>query len=257
MPSVFVVIGCPIHNRAWLLPEYLEHIENLRIPIDVQAGFLFLLDNCDSETEHIIKECGVWLSKYRPQHRCVITSRGSTEHNYNRGTTQDLHKTWSHMAEVRNQWLDDALAHFSGYTHLFSVDSDIMVRESTLERLLKHKQPLVSALVDNSSGMGIFHNVMVEAGGVFRHVGGVELRNNAGLYACGLTGACVLIERRVINSGVNYSKGASGEDEGFCVAAKKKGFIPRCDTDHFVPHLMSKQMLSKYLEKHKAKMALI
>lgn len=124
-----IVVGCPIRNRAWIFPEWLEHV---RIAFDV-AGvtptwvFNIGLNRAGQDdgtqrmaTELFREENGMWTETYEPDHPVE--------------RTQWTGERYHHMVVYRNQLLSLVQAMTPDY--FFSVDSDILLHPGALAVLL-------------------------------------------------------------------------------------------------------------------------
>jgi hypothetical protein len=168
--------------------------------------------------------------------------------NYEDQRTHD--RFFSYFAEIRNKWLtlldDDD-------THIFSVDSDILLPSNSLRRLLNWDLDIVSGLIYNGpdeSGNDSF-NFMSKTSDQFpngdyayihRHPAFLESRAKweqdpkTRLYKMthpaevAMSGAIILIKRDVIDAGVHYGYKPQGEDIFFSEEAIKRGFKIHCDS---------------------------
>ena len=48
-----VMIGCPVRNRAWILPDYLQHLRALKYPQE-QIEYCFVINDSFDETRAIL-----------------------------------------------------------------------------------------------------------------------------------------------------------------------------------------------------------
>lgn len=127
-----------------------------------------------------------------------------------------------------------------------SVCTDLVLTPETLEVLLKADKDIVSELFwtkgwcnawmcDQSAGMKAEWS-------------------EAGLYEVGMTGACILIKRNVLEAGVNYSpipniRYLYGEDRFFCIRAACHGFSIWADS-HCPPyHLYTQTEYAEYIKR--------
>lgn len=49
------MIGCPVRNRAWILPQYLQHLTALVYPPD-QVEYCFVINDSQDKTEALLQE---------------------------------------------------------------------------------------------------------------------------------------------------------------------------------------------------------
>ena len=154
----------------------------------------------------------------------------------------------------------DALLRDKEATHIFFVDSDMVIPKDALARLFKQEKDIVSGLY--------FHRNPPHKPHLYRIVG--ELLEaiddyGSGLVECDAVGAgCLLIKRGVFESltgKVNVAEGVSqffvttptvGEDIFFCELAKENGFKVHCDTSVKCGHIELSVIGEKDFFKNKA-----
>lgn len=222
-----VMIGCPVRDRAWILPRYLRCLLNLAYP-QTQLEYAFIINNCLDNTPDVLED---FAQKQTSPVRLVYDN-SQTRSGCTRG-----YYSFSRLAELRNQLLAQLLD--SECDYLFSLDSDILVSPSTLSSLLENQCDIVSALVYNGliNGRQPVYNILERIGAdQFVHI--TNFCRNA-LLRVDCTGAAYLIRRKVIaGHGVRYSSRYGAEDIGFCMDAHRKGLKIFCDTRLECCHVM-------------------
>jgi hypothetical protein len=226
MAAPRVLIGCPVRNRAWILPAYLKALEALDHPED-QLQFAFILNDCTDASAEILRG-------FAQQHDVRLRELNCGDDQWQRG-----YYSYTKLARLRNRLLEELLATDAHY--LFSVDSDVLVPPHALRRLIQHHKPIVAARVPNDGhlrrrkqGQCNFLRDSPEHG---RAVHVTDFPPDA-LIPVDITGAAVLINREVIEAGCRYHAGATGEDEGFCRHAKQLGYSIWVDTGIICRHCM-------------------
>lgn len=219
-----VMIGCPVRNRAWILPHFLQNLTALVYPPE-QIEYCFVINDCTDETELILQE---FAHRFPAR---LLYDNSSRPGGWQRGSYQ-----FSRLAELRNRLLEEFL--HSNCTYLFSVDSDIMVPPATLQQLMQVDKDIVSALVCNGKEIGDdqFYNVFKQVGERL-----IPIRDfpRHGIFPVDCTGAAYLIKRQVISAGVRYNSHWGAEDIGFCKEAKQHGFAIFCHGAIECEHIMS------------------
>lgn len=218
-----IFAGCPIQNREKYVEGYLEAFENQTYPLkDIHMCFL-VNDSIDGTLNKLIK--------YKEDHNfgkftiIDLTGFGYTDKPGNRAINE-----YKQIARIRNIWLD----RLNTETHIFSVDSDIIIPKNTLERLIAHKLDICSLLINNSLQDGEAYNfINYNKRGLL-----VQRIRKPGVNPVFLTGAAYLINARVIRAGVRYGGHRRGEDFYFCDMAHNLGFEVYCDMDLEGQHLM-------------------
>jgi glycosyltransferase involved in cell wall biosynthesis len=70
------MIGCPVRNRAWILPAYLQSLEALDYPRE-RIIYCFIVNDCEDSTPDIL---GNFAHKYPGQVYLVENNGGNTPH---------------------------------------------------------------------------------------------------------------------------------------------------------------------------------
>lgn len=198
MANVF--IGAPVRNRAWIMERHLQSLKQQT----VNKHFFYILNDSEDQTEQILND-----------HQISYM-------------THNLGKTFGHLrgqyayhnlALLRNILVDEFLK--SDCDYLFSIDTDIIIPEHSLEQLIENDKDICAMLIRNHPRIKA-HNAMI--GG--KHVP----EFSEGVIPVDLTGAVYLIKREVIEAGVRYSSHPIGEDAPFCEHAQQLGYELYVDT---------------------------
>lgn len=222
-----ILIGCPIRDRAWILPRYLKSLAALSPEFDISYGFI--VNDCSDRTPEMLRR----FQAENPGQVMIIEHNLSSRHSSLRGGYA-VHN----LVILRNLLISLFLS--GKWDYLFSVDSDILVEPDTLRVLLDANLPVVSALIENGQhlGGGSFSNICALQGRSFRPMG---IPEEEGLIPVDLTGAVILIKRSVLaEKGVRYHYHRQGEDAGFCLDARQKGIPIYCHTGVRPQHIMLK-----------------
>lgn len=218
------MIGCPVRNRAWILPQYLQYLATLIYPPE-QIEYCFVINDSQDETEAILQE----FARRFPVR--LLYDNSSRPGGWQRGFYQ-----FSRLAELRNRLLNEFLQ--SDCEYLFSVDSDILVPPNCLQQLLQADKDVVAALVCNGAEIGDdqFYNVFTLTDD---HLQPIRNFPRDRLFPVDCTGAAYLIKRRVIGAGVRYNSSWGPEDIGFCRQVKEYGFSIYCHGAIECVHVMN------------------
>lgn len=221
------MIGCPVRNRAWILPRYLEALVLLEHPVQARE-YCFVVNDCYDDTEQVLTDFA--SSQMAPVTIVIDNQHQSADHH--RG-----HYNFKRLAHLRNLLLKAFLA--SSCDYLFSVDSDILVPPHALTVLLKDGVDIVSALVDNGQTIGrdhIYNVLHRNRNGQLVHMQEIPYQT---LFQVTVTGAACLIKRRVIETfSIRYRSQYGAEDIGFCDAAQSSGIGIFCDSRIHCRHIM-------------------
>lgn len=221
-----VMIGCPVRDRAWVLPRYLDCLEKLNTNT-FQPQYCFIINDCSDHSPRILAE----FARRQPGIVRLIEKNHDSPGSHRRGQYN-----LSRLAELRNLLLKAFLE--SDCDYLFSLDSDILIPSASLTQLLRHDCDIVSALVCNGHEIGDpgIYNILEQGiDGSYRHVRDFPRDR---VFPVDCTGAAYLIKKAVIAAGIRYSSQRGGEDIAFCEAARSRGFNIFCDGRVECLHLM-------------------
>lgn len=224
-----ILIAAPVHQKLHIFKEYLESLNNLLVPADCEVDRFFILHNCED-----------LLS---------LIEGNSLYSIYN---TDPVYKT----DEVTHHWTDDAVSHVAGmkncileyardqdYDYVFLVDTDLILHPMTLIRLMQANKDIIAEVFWTSWGPDEpeMPNAWDFNAYQFLHDRRLEEWKTPGIYAVGMTGACTLIKKKVIQAGVNFSRVYNinfwGEDRHFCIRAAAQDFGIWLDTHYPCVHL--------------------
>jgi len=224
-----VMIGCPVRNRAWILPYYLQSLKNLHKK-DIELSYCFIINDCTDSSPQILAE----FARIEPGRVRLINKDHSIPGGFRRGEYN-----LKRLAELRNILLQAFLESDNDY--LFSVDSDILVPQDALIQLIEDDCDIVSALVCNGHEIGdpgIFNILRQKYDGSYVHIRDFPRDK---IFPVDCTGAAYLIKRKVVEAGVCYSSRWGGEDIAFCKAAQALGFNIYCDGRVECQHCMQEK----------------
>lgn len=189
-----IVAGGPIRNRAWCVRDHVLAIDAAAHEADEDLRYCYVLgDSTDDTHEALLAALRETRRKYylvnRPDPAGVGHSRDSS-------ARYDLHN----LARARQQWVD--IAKLNEPTHLWSVDSDVIVHPSSLSQLLAANCHMSGARVRLSEHNPDVYNCMMFWGHdaqPYRY----GSRHEAGLadwlypVPCYWVGACILYRTEV------------------------------------------------------------
>ncbi len=245
-----ITIACPVRNREWVLPYYLDHITKLTYPSN-KIFLLFILNNSTDSSQIILENFK--KTNFHKYNSIKIKTLNFKEQPDDCRTLNRL-ENYSFLAELRNY-----ITSLVNTDYLFSVDSDILITNvDVIERLLSHKKNIVSGLICNGFiqypekpfnrfNTGRFNK---EYKSLTLNIIKNMLKNNEILYESDLTGAICLISKEVYkNPNIKYGYTSFGEDLFWCKCANNQGYKLYTDITLYQQHIMSEEILKKYLDK--------
>ncbi len=223
-----VMIGCPVRNRAWILPEYLRSLEGIYYPRD-KIQYCFIINDCQDETQDILEK----FARNHPKAVRLLIDDAKTR-GYKRGEY-----SFQRLACLRNLLLHEFM--HSDCDYLFSVDSDVLLPPKALIQLINSNCDIISCLVCNGheiADRSLYNVLHKNERGHYCHMRSIPRDR---IFKVDCTGAAYLIKRKVISEhGIRYSNLYGAEDIGFCEDAASHGLDIYCDGRMECTHVMSK-----------------
>ena len=215
MKKPLVMVGCPIYNRAWILPKWLDALALQTNAADIALAFCHTEGN--DGTERIIA-----AEKLRDRFRYVDVYsfkggvEGGKEHNW---TDLDRLNT---IAAKRNRLLD--MARHSEAEFYLSLDSDVLVPEGGLQALLDTIQTAPAHAV--CPKVWIWDAFFVAA--KYDKSGKVAFlpRKITGVHPVDIvtSGACLMKKEVFMNPSVQYGVAVLGADYAFAPGSEVNGW---------------------------------
>jgi hypothetical protein len=222
-----ILIGAPVRTSERIFEHYVKALRPLG------ADLFFFLHNSPN------------LAKYlnEGEYEHIQTPSEHVPHVWNPRLLMEV-------STMKNRLLKKALD--GGYDYFFLVDSDTILHPDTLKHLLALKRDIVAEVcwtkwkpqeeLKPNAWMYDFY----EFGGT-----PIESFKKSGLYEVGGVGGVVLISRKVIAAGVNYTpipnlSTSLWEDRAFCVRAAVHGFKIHLDTQFPANHLYREEDVIQY-----------
>ncbi len=223
-----VLIAAPLRQKPEIFEEYQKGLDSLIIPEDVLVDRFFVVNDCDEVIPYI-----------RNAEYIVNDSENVTVYHDHLWTHDLVNK----MGEMRNQTIQKALE--GGYDYLLSVDTDLVLEPHTLQVLMDAGKDIVAGLFWTNGWSNAW---------MYDQAAGYDPKwAEPGLYQIGGSGALILISRKVMEAGVNYSnipclrKAVFGEDRHFCIRAMCHGFDIWADSHCLPVHLYTERAYRAYM----------
>lgn len=239
-----ILIGCPVHKRDWVLPDWLKCIEQQNYPLD-KIGFIFELSEDDEETEQILYD-------WHESHPQIAVFDGVIRTDLKHSAHQDGQRHWniekySVMVELRNSLLERASCYdFDCY---FSLDSDILLEDpETLSFLSEatNYYDVISPLSYMTPYDTNYPSVMWWQGEpgyeAYRDPSRVKLGS---FFQADIVMAAKMMSKPVYRT-TRYILHRQGEDLGFARMLHKRNFRSYCASNIYAFHAMHKHTLEEY-----------
>lgn len=223
-----ILIAAPVRQNETTFRLYLQSLKALDTTgHDVQWQFIL------HDSPHLEK----FLSK--DQFKCFRDDSQYVKNNVSHYWNDECLRS---VTTMKNDLF--YFCHYGGFDAIFLVDSDLLLHPKTLQQLVSVEKPIVSNVFWTrwQPGEPEMPNAWMADHYGFDSYDRIALWRRPGLYQVGMTGACTLIRREVIERGVNFSpihnvSFTTWEDRAFCIRAACAGFPIYMDTTYPARHL--------------------
>lgn len=239
-----VLIGLPIYDRAWILPEWFAAIERQDYPLE-KIGFLFLMAPHDPDT---VNELMAWSER----HPEVTSFDMVTVPNLDHDTHPEGARIWTYnkyrkMVTLRNRLLDQVTA--MAPDRFFSLDSDILLEDPTTLRYLLQlsvKHPAVTPLLYMTPvGVGFPSTMTWSEGFPGSRCGRAPDYPIGKVFQTDVIMAAKMMTPEVYTN-IRYEYHDQGEDIGWSANCARAGIPLYLASNIYCPHIMSRAHLKQY-----------
>lgn len=122
-----LIIGAPVHQRAWVLPDWFQRIAKQDLPMgweDVEIVFNY--GHSSDSTLEVIEEARGWLPW-----AITVLPDDQDDHSPDRNWSMERYET---MARLRNRLLEHVRDRAPSY--YFSLDTDILLPDGAIQGLI-------------------------------------------------------------------------------------------------------------------------
>ncbi len=263
-----VLIGSPIRQKPAILKEFLNSLIDLDKD-DISVSYYFIDDNSDAESSKL-------LSNFQKKNENVKIDNASSFSGYFEREYNCDAKTHHWKKDIINKVIlfKNKIIEFADkekFDYLFFIDSDIVLNKLTLKHLISRNKDIISEVFWTEWVVGgiAYPQVWIQDENAYfkrdwdnSNVSKKERNKKAndfivsmkipGVYEVGGLGACTLISKKVLNSGVNFSLIDNvsfwGEDRHFCIRAMVNGFKLYVDTVYPAYHIYREEYLNRVSE---------
>lgn len=225
-----IVTFTPVRVEPEILERHLAHL--FAAQGDQKLEHWFYDDNSDPISSHLLHEAARARQNVRLLPRVDLVD---TDYRRDGSTHQWSDAAVSRIAQIKNGAIERFLAS-STASHLFLVDADVLVPPSLIDHLSAVGTPIISAVywTQFAPGDPYMPNVWDRDKYSFDSIESILRLAKPGHHAVGGLGACTLIERHVLEAGVDFSPIPNlriwGEDRHFCIRAMCAGFPLAADS---------------------------
>ena len=244
-----ILITAPVCQNEKIFKEYLWSLNRLEIPEEYKIDKYFYLHN----SEHLKKLLNI--NEYE-----IINDNSIYE--YNNRTHIWKSENFKAVAIMRTKALEKARK--EEYDYIFSVDSDVILRKTTLTELLNTNKKFISKIFWNAYDE-LMPDLLVPncyEGRLTNQqiILDYERLKKSNIYETGIIGACTLISKEIFNNKyINYYpiknlSSSEWEDYAFCIRLqvifknKIKAYI---DTNNPVKTLYRMKNYDNWIKKEK------
>lgn len=233
-----ILITAPVRQDEEIFDLYLDSLRNLYVPDEFTIDKAFIFHNC----EHLAQK----LNKTEK----AIINNDNTDYMCDENTHEWKGENFSQVTIMKNALLK--YAYENNYDYVFLVDSDLILHQNTLVKLMEANKDMVVEVFwtkwDNQS------EAMPNAWSCDNYTvvpSEIKKWKQKGLYPVGMAGACTLLSRKVLERNVNFTpipnvSWTIWEDRAFCIRAMCAGIQPWLDTNYPAIHLYRPSELEKF-----------
>lgn len=241
-----LIIGCPIYDRAWILPYWFHFLERQSVPLS-NIGFVFVASKEDESTISLLE---AW-KQFHPEVSVfdIIFPEDVNHFSHKDGTRHWTLSKYENMVRLRNHLLKQVRLHQPEY--FMSLDSDILLTNpNTLELLMLHINEgadAVNPLMYMTPVGDRFPSVMKwlnEPGDKATR----DCKFPLGTYfKSDVIMAAKMMSKKIYND-IDYRIHDQGEDLGWSAACSESNFSLYAATYIYAIHIMNKSMLGDILK---------
>ena len=225
-----IVTFTPVRVEPEILQRHLDHLTLASTKHQVEHWFYD--DNDDPRSSEILEE-----RAQRHDNMLILPRADLVDTDYRRdgATHQWSDVAVSRIAQIKNKAIERFLGS-SMASRLFLVDADVLVTPGTIDHLAELETPIISAVywTQFTPGDPFMPNVWDRDKYGFDSIESILRLAEPGHHAVGGLGACTLIERHVLEAGIDFSPIPNlriwGEDRHFCIRAMCAGFPLAADS---------------------------
>ena len=241
-----ILIGCPIYKRDWILTHWIKCIINQSISTK-NIGFIFEVSSSDTETIAIL-EAWKKLDRNTPHFSIVIRDDVNHYQHENNGRQWTISK-YENMVNLRNDLLKNVREISPDY--YFSLDSDILLENpNTIELLVAHIKEgadAVNPLMFMTPFGTMYPSVMTWREDSPKKAMRLEKYSLGTYFKADVIMAAKMMNKKVYEN-VDYTVHEQGEDVGWSLSCRDKGYNLYCASYIYAPHIMNELMYSDYLK---------
>ena len=245
-----ILITAPVHQDIKIFKEYLWSLNRLEIPDGYELHKYFYLHNSNNPKKLL-----------QPNEYEIVTDNTILE--YSDTTHIWKSENFKAVAAMRTMALEKARK--EDYDYIFSVDSDIILHKNSLIELIDNNKDIIAKLYWTVFDLNYPYYYMPNCYDYINEKNqrifkkGMNSLKIMGVHEIGVTGACTLINKRVIQEPlINYYpikilSSSQWEDYAFCI--KAHCILPDIsiyvDTIHQPKHLYRKEDYEKWIKEEK------
>jgi hypothetical protein len=243
-PSIIIFI--PVRLNHLILRESLHELCKLKTK-KFNIEYWFYDDNDDQESKELLQNFKRFVSspvRILPELNLIPVNFTCTE---------DTHRwkleTINRVINIKNNALQEFIK--TKAEAIFLIDSDLCLHPETLNHLHSLNLPIVSEVFWTKWNNDSIYLPNVWDADVYSYhsLDSLSQLRNPGQYRVGGLGACTLVKRSVIESGVTFSLIDNvsfwGEDRHFCIRARCNNFELVADTCYPPFHIYRETLLSE------------
>tara|TARA_R110002020_G_scaffold172125_4_gene362341 strand:- start:5982 stop:6833 length:852 start_codon:yes stop_codon:yes gene_type:complete len=232
----------PLRKSSDIIGLHLESLKKINSE-NIEITYTFFDDNVDIQSSFLLGEFLDLIPNSRELKFKNIRDNGYC--NKDRWSPTLYNRITSIKDEAIKYFLEN-----NNFDYLFLTDADLVVHPQTLVALVGANKDFCTEIFWTRFESSSFctPNAWYSKHGGFNEIDLIRL-SKRGTYPVDYTGACTLLSRKLLETGVRFERITNieylGEDKHFCIRAAVMGFSAYCNTDYPAFHIYRENLLPK------------
>lgn len=237
-----ILLFSPVRKDHKIVSLFLDCLKNIN-KNNNEIDYCFYDDNVDELSSELLNKFVSETSNSFFLEKLELKDQVLADHDWSK-------VLYSKITEIK----DEAIKYFlsNEYDYLFLIDADLCIHPDTIIHLLSLKKDFVSEIfwTHFESRKTYYPNAWYVHGKHYSKPDDILKLKNKDVYEVGATGACTLLTKKILNSGVRFEgvqniSNFLGEDKHFCTRAHVLGFTIYLDTHYPAYHIYDVKQASE------------
>lgn len=227
----------PVRKPADILAFHLQSLADLKIT-NFEICFSFYDDNTD------LNSCKLLKNFTKTNSNSFIFDPLELTNFINNSNERWEKQNYDRVTQIKNHVIKYFVE--SNFDFLFLTDADLVLHPQTVVQLLSNQKSFCAEIFWTKFAQSSTYLPNCWNGS--HTVEDLLCFRNKGIYKVGYTGACTLLDKNILQSGVSFAKISNvpylGEDKHFCIRATVHNFDIFIDTNYPAFHIYDKSLIN-------------